>query len=406
MRRKPLFPPPVNATTNQRYRHKGRQPYSLLTINGRLHLVRTRWHDQEQGSATPADAWLDEAEATISEGVREMACRLNQDATSFQKAAGNLSRTAHLDLNKESLRQLVEAEGKAALRAMQRAELSPTWSASDCRTEQGTTRVYAGCDGVKVPLITEEEKQKRRTKVREKRKSRGRKCKPLPRAKTGADCSYKDFKVGYLYDEAKQRRYVGVTAGNHEAAGHMLRRMSDQVELKQADERIALVDGAPWIRNQFEFHGLVDAIGLDFYHLQENAQKARRGVFGEDSPEGQTWLSALMHTFKHEGYDAGWEQVATLRATLRSPTKRAAANHLLQYAAERQTMIRYPEFRQKHWQIGSGPTEAECKTTTHRVKGRGRRWDSDNAEAMMALAALHDSGLWHQHWTTLNHQMN
>jgi hypothetical protein len=349
---------------------------------------------------------LDEAEATISEGVREMACRLNQDATSFQKAAGNLSRTAHLDLNKESLRQLVEAEGKAALRAMQRAELSPTWSASDCRTEQGTTRVYAGCDGVKVPLITEEEKQKRRTKVREKRKSRGRKCKPLPRAKAGADCSYKDFKVGYLYDEAKQRRYVGVTAGNHEAAGHMLRRMGDQVELKQAEERIALVDGAPWIRNQFEFHGLVDAIGLDFYHLQENAQKARRGVFGEDSPEGRTWLSALMHTFKHEGYDAGWEQVATLRATLRSPTKRAAANHLLQYAAERQTMIRYPEFRQKHWQIGSGPTEAECKTTTHRVKGRGRRWDSDNAEAMMALAALHDSGLWHHHWTTLNHQMN
>jgi hypothetical protein len=28
----------------------------------------------------------------------------------------------------------------------------------------------------------------RRTKVREKLKSRGRKCKPLPRAKTGADC--------------------------------------------------------------------------------------------------------------------------------------------------------------------------------------------------------------------------
>jgi hypothetical protein len=91
-----------------------------------MHLVRTRWHDPEEGSTTPTDAWLDEAEATISEGVREMACRLNQDATSFQKAAENLSRTAHLELNKESLRQLVEAEGKAALRAMQRAELSPT----------------------------------------------------------------------------------------------------------------------------------------------------------------------------------------------------------------------------------------------------------------------------------------
>jgi len=45
-----------------------------------------------------------------------------------------------------------------------------------------------------------------------------------------------------------------------------------------------------------------------------------------------------------------------------------------------------PEFRAKSWQIGSGPTEAECKTTTRRVKGRGCRWNTDNAEAMMALA--------------------
>ena len=369
-------------------------------------MVRIRWHDAEEGSDAPADRWLDEAEAAISEGVREMACRLNQDASSFQKAAENLARAAHLHLNKESLRRLVEGEGKAALRAMQSGGLSPDWSASDCTTEQGTTRVYAGCDGVKVPLITEEEKQKRRAKIREKRRRCGRKRKPLPRAKAGADNSYKDFKVGYLYNESKQHRLVGVTAGNHEAAGRMLRRMSDQVGLRQASERVALVDGAPWIRNQFEFHGLVDAIGLDFYHLQENVQKARRVVFGEESVEGRAWLGQLMHTFKHEGYDVGWNRVTALRATLRSPSKKAAADRLLQYTAERKQMICYPEFRAKHWQIGSGPTEAECKTTTRRVKGRGRRWDSDNAEAMMALAALHDSGLWHRHWTTLDPQRN
>src|SRR6266702_7981389 len=100
MRRKPLFPPPHSTTTNKRCRNKGRQPYSLLTINGRLHLVRLRWHASQEGSQSPADAWLDEAEATISQGVREMACRLNQDATSFQKAAENLARAAHVELNK------------------------------------------------------------------------------------------------------------------------------------------------------------------------------------------------------------------------------------------------------------------------------------------------------------------
>lgn len=55
-------------------------------------------------------------------------------------------------------------------------------------------------------------------------------------------------------------------------------------------------------------------------------------------------------------------------------------------------------FQPKHWQVGSGPTE--CQTTTHRVKGRDRSWVSENAEGMMPLAALHDSGLWQQRWTS------
>ena len=112
-----------------------------------------------------------------------------------------------------------------------------------------------------------------------------------------------------------------------------------------------------------------------------------------------------MHTFKHEGYDAAWEQLTAWLKPLRGK-KRAAAKRFLQYVAERSDMIRYPDFRRNHWQIGSGPTEAECKTTTQRVKGRGRRWDSANAEAMMAIAALHDSRMWNQYWTTLDPQRN
>ena len=69
---------------------------------------RVRWHCGQEGSETPIDRLLDEAESTLSEGVREMACRLNQDASSFQKAAENLNRTAHVEVSKETLRLLVE----------------------------------------------------------------------------------------------------------------------------------------------------------------------------------------------------------------------------------------------------------------------------------------------------------
>ena len=61
-------------------------------------------------------------------------------------------------------------------------------------------------------------------------------------------------------------------------------------------------------------------------------------------------------------------------------------------------MIRYSEFRTKGWQIGSDSTEVTCKTLTSRLKGLGMRWDADNAEELMTLEALTQSGRWDQDW--------
>ena len=73
-------------------KNKGRQDYTILTVNGRVRLWRRRWHSSAQGTITPLDSWVDLAEASISLGVREMACRLNGDGKNFDKAADNLAR--------------------------------------------------------------------------------------------------------------------------------------------------------------------------------------------------------------------------------------------------------------------------------------------------------------------------
>ena len=54
----------------------------------------------------------------------------------------------------------------------------------------------------------------------------------------------------------------------------------------------------------------------------------------------------------------------------RGRNRKTAAGKLMNYISERRDMINYPEFQAKGWQIGSGPTEARCKTTTSRLKGR------------------------------------
>ena len=101
----------------------------------------------------------------------------------------------------------------------------------------------------------------------------------------------------------------------------------------------------------------------------------------------------LLHTFKHDGYDEAWQYLLDWRAGLRRG-QRPAAERLLHYVSERCAMIRYPEFRAKGWQFGTRPTKATCKILTARLKGSGMRWDADNAEAVMALEALAQSGRW------------
>jgi len=364
-----------------------------------------RWHSAAEGSQTLTDHLLDEAERAISEGVREMACRLNRGSTSFEMTAANLARAAHLTVSKETLRKLIEGEGKAVLKAQQRGELSPDWEAADCKAENGKSRIYLGCDGVMVPLVTDAEKQKRRTKVKDKRKKRGRRCQPLPPRKEGADQAYKEFKLGVLYDEEQKRRFVNATSGDHAVAGRMMQRMATQIGFSKADEKIGIADGSPWIRNEIELYGLVDALGLDYYHLRENVQKARLAVYGDQSGEGQTWREEIMGLFYERGYDAAWDHLVAWRSTLRGG-KRDAADRLLGYVAERRDTIRYPQFRSQGWQIGSGPTEAQCKASTQRLKGRGRRWDKANAEAVMALDCLDSSHAWHLHWTNLDPTTN
>jgi len=385
-----------------------------LTLNGRLTLWRRRYAAPGLGSQFPLDPWLDRLEDTVSLGLRELACRLNLAARNFEKAAENLARAAQLRLSGELLRQIVEAEGKAIQRAAEAGRLGVDWDARDCPALDANgqpaqqTRVYLGADGVMVPLITQKEKEQRRAKIKAKRRRRGRKCRALPRARPGTDGPFKEFKIVTLYDDQAKHRLVSVTSGDCQVAGTLMRRDGGRVGLDKADDKVGMVDGSEWIKNQIQRHSIpLDVLGLDFYHLAENVHKARRAVYGEEDPKdtqapGNAWAAGVLHTAKHQGYAVLHAQLLDWQRGLRRGKK--AAQQLLNYVTERAEMILYPEFQAVGRQIGSGPTESMCKATTQRIKGSGRRWDSDNAEAVMALEALDQSGGWQPYWDSLLNQ--
>lgn len=339
-----------------------------------------------------------------------MACRLNLASRNFDKAAENLGRAAQVHLSGEFLRQVVESEGKAVQAASKAGELPIDWKASDCPAldKEGNptakSRVYLGSDGVMVPHVTEKEKRTRRDRAKAKRRRCGKKRRALPKAKVGADGEFEEFKIVTLYDDAAKHRLVSVTRGDCEQAGRLMRRDAGRVGLGEADDKVGVVDGSDWIKNQVKRQSLpLDALGLDSYHLAENVHKARRVVFGEEDPKdekapGYAWAAGVLHKAKHEGYEKLRDELQAWKATLRAVNHIRAAEQVLNYVTDRREMILYPTFRELGRQIGSGPTESMCKATTQRIKGRGMRWDGDNAESVMSLEALEQSGAWDAYW--------
>jgi hypothetical protein len=403
-RRSRLFPPPADASGKPK-RNKGRGESSRLTRLGRVGLRRTRYFDPLSGASdAPMDRLIDEADRLITLGVTELACRLAIDSASFERAAGNLLRAAGLSISEESLRKMVEHEGKLLLAAQQAEQLELDFAACDCTTADTpegakTTRVYAGSDGVKVPVITDAEKRKRRAKAVEKRKGlprrRGLRRRPLATSRGGADQPYKEFKIVTYYDQQHERRWVRATRKDHNAAGKLMRQGAAQLHLRAAGEKVAIIDGAEWIRSQFQRNvPYLDALVLDFYHLAEHVHAARRIVFGEDNQTGKAWAEQLLHGIKHEGYEPFWSKLTQTRAGLRSPGKRTAMDGLMHYVAQRREMLDYVRCQKMGWDIGSGSTESMCKALTRRLKQRGMRWDADNAEAIMALETLEQTAGW------------
>ena len=361
-----------------------------------MEISRRVYWSRDGGSVVPVDQFLGIQRDRYSPGVREMLCRLGINSD-FRQAACDMERIGQIALSSEMLRRVVEAEARHAAAQQQAGTLRPTWTTADCRSIlNDATCLITGADGVKVPLVTEAEKAKRRA-LRRKRgpKGRGRR----KRMARGADQAYKEFKIVAFYDPSKQHQYALGTSGDHRVLGRLMRREASRLNIDAADVKYSVTDGADWILRQYQQQlPMLQANVLDYYHLREHVIAASYRVFGENTPQAQSWREQMMGVVMEQGPVRLLEEIGQLRRTLRSPSKRKALDSLQAYVGERIAMLHYPQFRAKGYDIGSGPTEAFCKVLTGRLKGSGMRWDRPNAEGMMVLASLRASKMWDQYW--------
>jgi hypothetical protein len=135
---------------------------------------------------------------------------------------------------------------------------------------------------------------------------------------------------------------------------------------------------------------------VDYYHASERLWTLAELLFGKGQ-RGVAWARKMQKwLLKPGGVNRVLHSAAAWRTLYGLPGKKAAEfRKAYRYLRERMRYMNYAEYRRLGMPLGSGVTEAGCKTVyTQRLKLSGMRWHKVGAQTILNLRVLHLSGVW------------
>ena len=86
-----------------------------------------------------------------------------------------------------------------------------------------------------------------------------------------------------------------------------------------------------------------------------------------------------------------------------SRSKRGTISSVITYFTNQKSRMQYAQYRGNNLPIGSGITEAACKTIVkHRLCSSGMRWKDKGASVVLKLRCLDKSNRWELFWDKIN----
>jgi len=169
---------------------------------------------------------------------------------------------------------------------------------------------------------------------------------------------------------------VGYAAalGSAEVLGPALWALAVEKEVPQAADSCVTADGAPWIWN-LTADLFPDSVQIvDWYHACQHLAAAAHALHPEDSQQADRWFQQRQNSLY-----LGEIQAIT------EPLDQAKLPDHSNYFHTHQRRMRYQEFCEEGYPIGSGTVESGIKQFKARLSGSGMRWSRAGAERMLAL---------------------
>ena len=146
---------------------------------------------------------------------------------------------------------------------------------------------------------------------------------------------------------------------------------------------------------------------IDYYHVCEYITKMAAALFPE-ARHAQAWARKMGRWLKEKprGIYRVLHSAAAIRRRriIMSAAKREQYHSAYAYLRKRIRWLDYVGYRRAHLPIGSGVTEAACKTVfTQRMKQSGMTWHVETGQWILDLRVIQLSGIWREVYQSYLH---
>lgn len=228
------------------------------------------------------------------------------------------------------------------------------------------------------------------------------------------DDGWREAMVGSisLYDVAGDRRHsIYIGAAPEYGKQHFLYRLEQEIahvkRLYPQAHYVGIADGAkdnwPFLQRHTEQQV------LDFFHATEYLADVANAAHPEKTgkPDRKRWLQERCHRLKHEPSGADdllTEMKALTRRRRLTATVRENLQAAITYFENHVHLMKYAAYVEAGLPIGSGVTEAACKTLIkQRFCCSGMRWKETGVKVVLSLRELvQTDGRWDQFWRKID----
>lgn len=136
---------------------------------------------------------------------------------------------------------------------------------------------------------------------------------------------------------------------------------------------------------------------VDYYHVSERIWAMAAALFGKGTREGSAWAHRMLKSLKKPSGASRVLHSAASHFHRRKLSKTRSDDFwkAYHYIQKRTHFLRYDQYASHHIPLGSGVTEAACKTIfTQRLKLSGMRWSFAGAQTILNLRVILLSKTW------------